>query len=510
MVENYRENGKVRQRVIATIGRLDKLYAAGSIDSLIKSLSRFSERLVVINAYEEGAIVSEWEKQWGPSLVFGRLWEESSLRAIFQDLSIRHRCEFSLERAIFGITLQRIFEPGSDLQGSRWLPRVYTEGFEQLQLQHLYRGLDFLEEHFHEVQKRLFYRIRDLFTTELDLVFFDTTSLYFEGKGPEGLARRGYSKERRPDHPQVIIGIVMTREGIPLACEIWPGNTADLSTVEHIVGILKERFNIGRVILVCDRGMVSKVNLHLLSRKRLPYIVGMKMRRLKEVREKVLSRAGRFSEVEENLEVKEVRVGKRRYIICRNPEEVIKDQKEREEITRTLREKLLSGESKSLIGNSAYRSYLSIERGAIQINESAIREAQRFDGKYVLRTNTDLPASEVAKAYKGLWQVEALFRQLKDVLDARPIYHRRSERVKGHIYASFLSLYLVTMLKKKMESKELRVSSWENALNELKEIKATAVKAGGKNFLLRSPIAGDAAIVFQAAGVRYPPLCQLS
>ena len=273
------------------------------------------------------------------------------------------------------------------------------------------------------IEEALFARRRDLFT-QLQLVFFDTTSIYFEGQGGETIGQRGHSKDHRPDLKQMIVGAVLDGQGRPICCELWPGNTADVTTLIPVVDRLRSRFGVTKVCIVADRGMISKETIEELEKEERgwQYILGARMRSQNEVKDEVLARAGRYrvvhperqtSEDPAPLKVKEVRVEGRRYIVCLNEDEARKDAADREAIVASLQEKLRSGE-KSLVGNKGYRRYLSpTGSDHFQIDEAKIKEEARYDGKWVLRTNTDLDTAEVALQFKRLWMVEAWFRRLR-------------------------------------------------------------------------------------------------
>src|SRR4030042_1102626 len=256
LVESRRVNGKVRQDVIATLGRLDSLQASGDLDKLVASLAGYSQHQWV--KAEGLSLIGQWSREYGPVLVFRRLWEKLGLHTVFQEVYQRSPVQFAAEEAVFGMVLNRLLDPDSKLGTYEWLKETdYHPTFDTLELHHLYRALDFLDEHKEIVEVALFMRGRDLFRLEVDLVFFDTTSTYFEGQGPEGLGERGYSRDKRPDRNQVMIGWVMTREGIPIAHHVFPGNTADISLFRQAVEDLKERFAVRQVVIVADRGVGS-------------------------------------------------------------------------------------------------------------------------------------------------------------------------------------------------------------------------------------------------------------
>jgi hypothetical protein len=508
IVENRRENGRVRQHVIGSLGRLDELAASGDLERVIRQLVDHCPSVRLLGAQAAGTLLITSDRTWGPLLIFERLWEELGLKDLLRRLASPRRFQFDFERAVFAQVLQRLLAPGSDLAGSKWIHTVEGTGLAALRLPHFYRCLGFLWRKKEQIEESLFLRGLELFNRDLDLVFFDTTSTYFEGTTWAGWAKRGKSKDHRPDHLQLVIGVVMRRDGLPIACEIWPGNTADVTTVKPVIERLRKRFRIRHVVFVCDRGMVSEANLTAIEAAGYQYIVGVKMRGSKEVRDEVLSRAGRFQEVGDRLQVKEVWVDERRYVICRNPEEAEKDRRDREGILASLTQRLAEGGVKKLIGNRGYKRFLKIGRGAASIDQERVATDARYDGKYVLRTTTDLEAAEVAEAYKALTWIERLWRELKDVVRLRPIFHHlKKENVQGHIFACFLSLYLAALLRRKLADAGV-IAQWDEVIRDLSQLRSVMVELDGTRYRLRSPVEGCAGAVFQAVGVRVPPLAE--
>lgn len=506
IVENFRDGERVRQRVLGSLGRLDELLASGDLERVITQLVEQCPSVRVLRAEQAGALVVVSDRSWGPVLVFNRLWEELGLKALLGQLG--RGVDFDFERMIFAQVLQRFCEPGSDLRGSKWIDTVHEPAFARLRLEHFYRSLGRLWKHKQRIEVALYERGRDLFNADLDLAFFDTTSTYFEGTSLKGWAKLGKSKDHRPDHLQLVVGVVMRRDGLPVACEIWPGNTADMTTLVPIVQALKKRFAIRQVVLVCDRGMVSAANLAAIEAAGFQYIVGMKMRNLAEVRDEVLGRAGRYQAVSENLQVKEVWVEDRRYVVCFNPDEAAKDRADRQATLEKISLKLAKGGLKQLIANRGYKRYLRIARGSATIDEARVKVDARYDGKYVLRTNTELPADELACAYKHLTWIERLWRDLKDVVELRPIFHwQKRDNVKGHIFVCFLSLYLAALLKRKLAQVDLTVP-WDEIMRDLSALRAVTVDLGGEQYLLRSPLQGSAGKILAALGIKPPPLAQ--
>jgi hypothetical protein len=485
---------------------LDHLQASGELEGLIASLSRFVGAEHLLSAARSPQIKSCRARCWGPALVFGRLWERQGLPALLRELARGRRFRFDAALVTFALGLQRLCQPGSDLRGCSWLQTVEMPGFEQIKLQHLYRTVKWLAEVRQQLEQQLFLRDRDLFQQELDLVFLDTTSTYLYRDQETAYARRGYSRDGRPQLPQLLLCVALDRSGWPIAWEVLPGNTADVTAFAATISKLRQRFAIGRVSVVADRGMLSRKTIGLLTDDRqapFDYILGCRLRNDKEVKEQVLSRAGAYHQVAANLKVKEVRIGERRYIVCRNEEEALKDALARQQIVEQLEKKLAGGQLKSLVGNSGYRRFLKGRRQAWQLDQAAIAADSRFDGVFVLRTNLELPPAEIATTYKGLWRVERTFREEKSTLQVRPLYHHQDETRIGHIVASFLALRLEIDLQRRLEEKGVKVS-WPDMMDHLSRLQAVHLDMDSASYRIRTDLEGSAYSVLQAAGVRVP------
>ncbi|MFQ6117374.1 MAG: IS1634 family transposase [Candidatus Bipolaricaulia bacterium] len=445
----------------------------------------------------------------GPALVFGRLWRELKIDRILSARLAGRKFQFAVERAIFATVIHRLFESGSDRQGMRFLRDVDVPGSEELDLHHMYRAMAWLGENKDEIEypedghkEDLFSVNRDLFT-ELSLVFFDTTSFYFEGQGGEELGRYGHSKDHRPDLHQVVVGALLTQDGRPLSLTVTSGNTSDVQALLPVVDQARERFGLNKVCFVADQGMASSSVIGALEARKIGYILGVRMRRVKEVEEKVLSHPGRYRKVEENLHVKEVKISDRRYIVCYNPEQAKKDAEDRALILEALERKLNQG-TKALVGNREFRKYLQAERDAVRIDYEKVKGEARYDGKWVLRTNTELPAAEVALQYKQLLMVERFFRAAKGLLETRPIFHQTDSAIRGHLFCSFLALLLMHELTARLKRRGWQLE-WRDILRDLTELEEVEVVHRGKRYLLRPPLKGVCGKVLQGAGVAIPP-----
>jgi len=532
VVENARTQGRVRQRVLATLGRLDQLQQSGQLDGLLASGARFAERVLVLTAHRQGQTPVITSRRIGPTLILERLWQETGCQAVLAELLQDRAFDFPVERAVFLTVLHRLCATGSDRAALRWKEDYLIDGADELELHHLYRTMAWLGQTLPTpqqsgstnlvprctkdvIEEQLFARRRDLFSA-LEIVFFDTTSLYFEGEGGDTQGEYGHSKDHRPDVHQMVVGAVLDGEGRPLCCELWPGNTTDVTTLIPIVDRLWRRFHIRQVCIVADRGMISQATLDDLEQQGWPYILGARMRKHKEVREQVLADQGRFHQVygvrrkstdPAPLKVKEVKVDERRYVVCVNPEQVEQDRQKRAEIVAALREQLRQGD-KSLVGNQGYRRYLKVAGDShFVIDEDKLAEEARYDGTWVLRTNTDLTTAEVALQYKKLWMVEQWFRNTKSLLETRPIYHHRDETIRGHVFCSFLALVLRQELQARLQARGLDFE-WADIVQDLERVQYVEVEQGGKHYRLRSELQGTAGQVFQSVGVAVPPTVQ--
>jgi transposase len=526
IVENRRVEGKVAQRVIATVGRLDRLNARDEIEGLVRSLSKYSpQTLLVLSGKSE---VHAHATRIGPALIFERLWEELGIGKVLKDLLAQRLFSFDVERVLFLAVLHRLMVSGSDRSCDKWRRGYTIRGMGDVSGHHFYRAMAFLGEEVDDqegatpfsprctkdlLEEHLFHGQRHLFHG-LDMVFFDTTSLYFEGEGGETLGQRGYSKDHRPDLNQMVVGAVLDNRGRPICCEMWPGNTTDVKSLVPVAQRIRKRFHVARFCLVADRGMISNETLKTLDDPEtgLPYILGVRMRKMKEVREEVLADTREFEEIRPEgksskdpspLQVKEVSVNDRRYIVCLNPKQARKDQADREAIVASLDEQLKKG-AKTLVGNRGFRRYLKTEKGAFTIDREKVEQDARFDGKWVLTTNTKLRAREVALKYKELWQVEQVFRDAKSILDTRPIFHQRDDTIRGHVFCSFLALVLKKELYRRLDACG-HDFEWADIKRDLDCLQETILEESGKRMAVRSQCQGTCGKIFQAVGVAVPP-----
>jgi transposase len=503
IIQTYRENGRVRQKIVANLGRLDELIASGTLEKLSEALSRYVEKKELLCKAEE--LMAASALSFGPVPVFASLWKKLGLPEAIASATQKETATYDPSPVIFRMVLGRLLDPQSKLSTHRWAETIWWDDEAVVELQQYYRSLGILSRSIKKIEEHLYHRERDLFTPAPDLLFFDTTSTYFTGLGPmTEMATHGFSKDNHPENKQVVVGVVMTREGTPLAHHVFPGNTPDAEAFSEVIEELSTRFGIKRVILVGDRGMFNATVIKRIKELKLEYIAGVKMRQDWDVKEIVLENKEPFETVTENLKVKLVELGEERYIVCKNEEEAKRDQAVREEIVAALREKLSKG-PKKMIGNTGYRRYVTIEKDAVQIDEKKIASEKKFDGIYVLRTNTDLSAKDAALAYKGLWQVERAFREIKSTFEIRPVFLSREDRIKGHIAVCFLAFCLqVAFLRIVRAEEKLKDISLRSMLQELSEVRMVHLKAGEAEYRIRTELSPTANAIFRAAEVPVP------
>ena len=495
-------------KIIHNFGRADSPKLTETLRRLTQSIIRRCSPEELVEDKTDWRLIDAWP--YGDMYVLEALWKRLELDKLIARLSEGRKYEFSLERALFAMITNRCIAPCSKLYcHEQWLRKdVWMEGSEELEVQHLYRAMDFLIEHKEEIEKSLFFQLGDLLNLDVEIVFYDTTSLHFEidhedaeiesGNRGEGeaeiedlleetelgsesppLRKRGYAKNKRSDLPQIVIGLAVTRDGFPIKHWIFPGNTVDVTTVEQVKEDLKG-WRLTRCVFVADAGMVSQENLRVLGMGGGKYIACMPVKRSSDISKEVLERKGRYQYVVENLRVKEVIVDegerRRRYVVCHNPLEQERQRKHREQVVLELEAELSSLEVSEgdhsrrvckLLSSRRYSRYIrKTKTGKLRISKAKIREYEKLDGKFVVHSNDDsLSAQDLALGYKQLMRVEECWRTLKSGLQMRPVYHSLEHRIRAHVMLSVLALLLERMAERACSD------TWRNIRDDLKQIK---------------------------------------
>jgi hypothetical protein len=522
-------------RMLHNCGRAEDPKTAERLRNLARSILKRCDPEAIVQHSAQWRLVDAWP--YGPLYVLEALWQRLGLADIITDQLKGRKLDFAVERALFAMVANRACAPCSTLSCyEQWLREdVRIAGTDTLDLHHLYRAMDLLEAHKEGIEQALYFRLADLLHVDVELIFYDTTSLHCEtdemdqGHGDEDLVegsmaagaktskaprKRGMSKNGRSDAPQIVIGLAVTRDGLPVRHWVFPGNTVDVTTVTQVKDDLKG-WKLSRCVFVGDAGMVSQENLARLSTSGGKYIVCMPMRRGDEVTHDVLQRPGRFQQVADNLRVKEVVVGegerRRRYVVCHNPQEEKRQRAHRRQILRELEAELASlkhirGESHSkrvcqLRASRRYGRYLRLTKGGLlRIDAAKRRAAEQMDGKFVVHSNDDsLTPADLALGYKQLQRVEEAWRSLKSGLRVRPVYHWAVHRIHAHVALSVLALLLERVIEQACGD------TWRNIRADLERIKlAQLLSPHGEVWQVTEP-SPEAANHLKRLDIKHPP-----
>lgn len=467
--ERNPETNSTVARIVHSFGRADQLDREALV-RLARSIGRVCGITIVDSAGTEGAqgggLPDDLEilrtVELGTLLVIENLWERLGIGKALRTLLDKGKYAVAYDQALLAMTANRLCAPESKLGvWDRWLEQVHLPKCQGLKLRQMYEAMDFLHKHIDAVEEAVFFQTANLFNLSVDLIFYDTTTASFsidyedEADENDGLRQYGHSKEGTWT-PQIVVALAVTREGLPVKSWIFPGNTADVSTIKRIRKDLRG-WNLGRALFVADSGMNSSANREELARACGKYLLATRMAMVAEIKKEVLSQPGRFTTFTDNLQAKEVVIGdgerRRRYILCFNPKEAERQRIHREEIVGMLEEELAGHKDRDasaqwaveLLASKRYKRYLkTTEAGKIRLDRAAITEAKRYDGKWVLETNDDtISLEDAALGYKGLLVIERCFRSLKRTqIKMMPMYHWAARRIEAHVKICVLALLI--------------------------------------------------------------------
>lgn len=519
---------RAEARVVHNFGRADRVDRA-ALQRLVRSINRVLGEGDAVTSDIRAIPEIEIERvfELGVVLAARRLWEDLGIGAAIRRCAEAGGLSAPHETALFAMAANRLEAPGSKLAcAARWLPDVaFLPDADGLAVDQLYRALDFLAVWSDAIEREVFLKAADLFRLDVDLIFYDTTTAYFEideadeepeewaGRLYAPLRRRGHSKEGRDNQPQVIVALAVTRDGMPVRSWILPGDTADVATVARIKDDLRA-WRLGRCVFVGDAGMYSAENLAALSRGLGRYILAVPMRRVKEIEAAVVTRPGRYKPVADNLQVKEVVVGqgerRRRYVLCLNPEEALRQRRHREQVLIELQAELaLLYERRedhpkaacTLLASRRYGRYLGTDYlGRPRLEAAKVKAAEKFDGKFVVITNDDtLSAEDVALGYKGAWIIESCFRRMKQTgLEIRPMFHWTPRRIEAHVKLCVLALQM-------QRAAEIRCHQpWARLAHELAALKAVRYQSEGRAIVQRTKLSDSLREILKKLGVSTP------
>jgi len=516
-------------KIIHNFGRTDQLDREQLV-RLCRSIARVCDLTVVdthndnedaakIDAYLAEGLKIDRTVELGLILAIEALWDKIGLRKTFCDIARANKLPLGYERALLAMTANRLCSPESKLGvWDRWLDTVYLPSCQGLKLRHMYEAMDMLYSHAAEVEETVFFHVANLFNLEVDLIFYDTTTASFTTDYEDdpddtdaSLRQFGHSKEGTWS-TQVVVALAVTREGIPVRSWVLPGNTTDVNTVEKVRSDLRG-WNLGRAMFVADSGMNSQDNRTELSRACGKYMLACRMANVAEIKRDVLSKKGRYTVFKDNLQAKEVIVGdgvrRKRYILCFNPKEAKRQRKHREEVVALL-ERELESHPKSeasaqwaigLLASRRYKRYLRVTKsGLIRIDRGAIRQAAKYDGKWVLETNDDtISLEDAAMGYKGLMVIERCFRSLKRTqIKMTPMYHWLSRRIESHVKICVLALMIERIAERTCGQ------PWSKICRALKQLQVTKFFHLNNRVYLRNEISADTRNILKKLNIKPP------
>lgn len=521
LVESYREAKRVRQRTLLALGEA----SVGKLEQLAQAIAKHLDVLTAIQLAKDVCIDQTYIL--GPLLILEKMFERLGINECLKGIQDEHQqIRYDFCKSVFTLVASRFVRPSSKLWiFDNLLERFYPEKVDhQMPLHVLYRTLDLLVAHKDEIETKLYWKRQDLFSREIEVIFYDLTTLRFESVREDmgQLRRFGYSKEKRNDCTQVVLGLLLDSEGIPIGFEAYPGNTFEGKTLPGIVEKLKKKYRIRRIIFIADRGLLSSGNIDLLRKDGGEFIVGMKLGQLRS--EENIYDLGSYQWINENLAVRETTQGTDRVIVTWSKTRAERDSLAREDKLDKIR-KLLSQKrvnAKKFVTNQTYQRYVEgLDEGAPKLNEKAICEDAAHDGFFGILTNVKtLSAKELVGQYKQLWKIEDAFGELKGTLKTRPIFHWKDERIIGHLVLCFLSFFceahMAKALRKKgseLKSKSVRQDIIDTrqltpamAMEQVAQVRAIPIKVKGQKTLwVRTDISGASAELFKSLGIAIPP-----
>lgn len=500
------------------------------MDDVITAIGKHKDVLTLIDLAKNVSIQDTFIL--GPLLVLERMFEQSGINRVLESIAQKHpQLGFDFKKLIFTMVAARFVKPGSKLKiFEHWQNRFYPEMLvDDIELHQLYRALSILSDHKEDVEMDLFWHDRDLLSSDVDVVLYDLTTLRFESTREDmgKLRRFGYSKERRSDCTQVVLGLLLRPDGVPVGFEVYPGNTFEGHTIASIVKKMRDKFKVRRFIFVADRGLFSAPNLKELRGKNPEqqgeFIVGIKLGVFKERHDEFYD-LSKYKKINDELAVYETEHDGDRCIITWSRNRADRDAKTRADILAKISKKLAAKKvtAKNFVSNSNYQKYLTgLNKGQTpQLNEEAIAHAAKKDGFFGVVTNIkEMDATQIVTSYKNLWIIEDAFGEIKGSLKARPVFHWTDRNVVGHLTLCFLSYLCESLMTKALREKNLMLESRAikeeiiepraltvvEAMRELQEVRAIPVQIKSTTMWVRTDIAGNASKLFAAIGLKPPP-----
>jgi transposase len=505
LVESYREKDKTRHRLLCTLGREEDLVSKGSIENLIEKFAAISKQYLLISKSEESI---KDTLIYGPMLVVNHLWKYLQMHTLLEGIQQHYKIEFSLEQAVKLMISNRLIDPLSKSATFNWKEKVYGEDWDQLELQYLFRSLDIIAEHQDMLEKSFFEKTRSLFKSSVSIVFYDLTTIYFESQQADALKRYGYSKDNKTDCVQVVIGLVINQDGLPISYHLFPGNTYEGKTVVPVLNKLKEDFLLEKIIFVGDKGIVGNEVMQELSSAGYEYIIAAKISKVSsEYHQEILNREN-YSHIDDIVSAHQIITEGQRLVLGYSKKRAERDKKQRELLLERLQKKLDKSSKPKSVTKSAYNSYLTMKgESRMVIDPQKVEEHAKWDGFFGFYTNNgSMSNKQIVLTYQMLWQIENSFRVLKSTLDLRPVYHWTEKRIQGHIMICFLSLYMLRAIEYKINRQEKLNISTDQIFDHLDKIRAVTINAFKKRVVMRTEITDENNLILRTLGIKIPPV----
>jgi len=505
VVESIREGNYIRKKTVLSLGRFDNNDAVERVNKLLEALLPVSTNVQPLDYKND--IIPYNTKQIGPLLVFKSLWKKIGLDQTLKNSFDNISTLYDLEQAVFNLVLNRLVAPTSKRRMGHFQNTIY--GMTKFDLHQYYRAMDYLIDHKEDIEKNIFEAVKKQHKNKITMALYDTTSLVYYGDDPKDqseLLDHGFSKARRGDLKQVVVGVLMSQEGIPLGHETYAGNSSDVHCFEDIINKAVDKYGIEKLVFIGDRGMISKKNTALLDKMGQEYVLGYRMRTIsKNDRPEIFSKINLKKLRNHKLQYKEIEYKGQRLIFYYNEERAILDAEFRERVLERLKEKLKSGKIKSLLENPGYLKYLDDVKGsAPNISDKKVDQDKDFDGVFVLTSNAMLSAPEVVESYRSLWQIEQGFKQLKTELKLGPIYHFTDKRIRGHIFICFLALILRRFLAQYLSTKYKKKASYPDCMDDLKNLNVVEMKVKDEEMHVMTEIKKNAKKLFNCLNLEIP------
>jgi transposase len=518
------DSGVVSAKILHSFGRAEHL-ERDALERLIGSIARYLDQdpPLLASVSGSGEVEAVDARNLGGAWVLDQLWRRLGIdQAIVKVAKGRKFDASHMERVLFALVASRVLAPSSKLEATRWIADdVHIDGLDQVDADGCYRAMDFLLETLDELREQVFFTAADLLSLDVDVIFFDTTSTFFEldhedgelDDDDEAFRLRGHSKDSRDDLSQVVIGMAVTAGGLPVRLWVWPGNTADTTVLAEVKDDLAG-WRLNRTVWVADAGFASKDNRKVLTQGGSGFIIAEKLRSSEHEVVEARGRQGRFRAVDEHLEVKDIRIGDgpstQRFVMVRNLQAAEREAHTRDRLVELLEARIEGSDQLDDDARAELRGrirekpglwrYLRVtSTGLLRVDKAKITAHAKLDGKTLLRTSDlTLDAADIARGYKALQEVERGFRDLKQ-LDLRPVYHRRTDRIVAHVQLCWLALLLI-------RTAEIQVGdTWRNLSHTLDTIRLVTLKTDAGTVAQRTRLDEKHRSILQALELPEPP-----